>query len=270
MQRFQAKVVIVTGAASGIREATARCFSSEGACVALVDRNEIPLGQSRFGSAGRSHPRANCRCIGQRCSQGDGGNGREAFRRTGRPGQQCRRVRWWRPDERWRKAMAPTASSMAAAPRCLTSRFLPMFSAKRPNIRPECRARLLVSRPAQSRFQLLFLLLPTCLFGLRPFSTAARSASMVPALLSWSRFAFSSAACALAIACCCLSRSFSLAVSSFRRSLSRCLCSLSKASAALRAALLSLDRGTCFFGFARAFARLCLGSSPDRCVGRSA
>src|SRR5882757_5894259 len=43
MQRFQAKVVIVTGAASGIGEATARRFSSEGASVALVDRNEIPL-----------------------------------------------------------------------------------------------------------------------------------------------------------------------------------------------------------------------------------
>jgi meso-butanediol dehydrogenase/(S,S)-butanediol dehydrogenase/diacetyl reductase len=43
MQRFQQKVVIVTGAASGIGEATARRFSSEGASVALVDRNEIPL-----------------------------------------------------------------------------------------------------------------------------------------------------------------------------------------------------------------------------------
>ncbi|MBR1194388.1 SDR family NAD(P)-dependent oxidoreductase [Bradyrhizobium sp. AUGA SZCCT0160] len=43
MQRFQGKVVIVTGAASGIGEATARRFSDEGACVALVDRNEIPL-----------------------------------------------------------------------------------------------------------------------------------------------------------------------------------------------------------------------------------
>jgi len=43
MLRFQQKVVIVTGAASGIGAATARRFSSEGACVALVDRNEIPL-----------------------------------------------------------------------------------------------------------------------------------------------------------------------------------------------------------------------------------
>jgi meso-butanediol dehydrogenase/(S,S)-butanediol dehydrogenase/diacetyl reductase len=43
MKRFEGKVVIVTGAASGIGEATARRFSSEGASVALVDRNETPL-----------------------------------------------------------------------------------------------------------------------------------------------------------------------------------------------------------------------------------
>ena len=43
MQRFQEKVVIVTGAASGIGEATARRFSSEGARVALIDRNEMAL-----------------------------------------------------------------------------------------------------------------------------------------------------------------------------------------------------------------------------------
>lgn len=43
MKRFEGKVVIVTGAASGIGEATARRFSAEGARVALVDRNEAPL-----------------------------------------------------------------------------------------------------------------------------------------------------------------------------------------------------------------------------------
>jgi meso-butanediol dehydrogenase/(S,S)-butanediol dehydrogenase/diacetyl reductase len=43
MQRFEGKVVIITGAASGIGEASARRFSSEGARVALIDRNEAPL-----------------------------------------------------------------------------------------------------------------------------------------------------------------------------------------------------------------------------------
>ncbi|NOJ45806.1 SDR family NAD(P)-dependent oxidoreductase [Bradyrhizobium archetypum] len=43
MKRFEGKVAIITGAASGIGEATARRFSSEGARVALVDRNEMLL-----------------------------------------------------------------------------------------------------------------------------------------------------------------------------------------------------------------------------------
>lgn len=41
--RFEAKVVIVTGAASGIGEATARRFSAEGAKVVLVDRHKEKL-----------------------------------------------------------------------------------------------------------------------------------------------------------------------------------------------------------------------------------
>ncbi|GES40841.1 meso-butanediol dehydrogenase/(S,S)-butanediol dehydrogenase/diacetyl reductase [Rhizobium sp. ERR 922] len=43
MHRFEGKVVIVTGAASGMGEATARRFSKEGANVALVDRREDAL-----------------------------------------------------------------------------------------------------------------------------------------------------------------------------------------------------------------------------------
>ncbi len=43
MQRFEEKVVIVTGAASGMGEATARRFSKEGASVALVDRRTEAL-----------------------------------------------------------------------------------------------------------------------------------------------------------------------------------------------------------------------------------
>ncbi len=45
MLRFQQKIVIVTGAASGIGAATAQRFSSEGACVALVGHNEVPLAE---------------------------------------------------------------------------------------------------------------------------------------------------------------------------------------------------------------------------------
>ena len=43
MQRFIDKVVVVTGAGSGIGEATARRFSQEGACVVLSDRNKGKL-----------------------------------------------------------------------------------------------------------------------------------------------------------------------------------------------------------------------------------
>lgn len=45
MHRFKEKVVIVTGAASGMGEATARRFSDEGASVVLVDRNAEALGK---------------------------------------------------------------------------------------------------------------------------------------------------------------------------------------------------------------------------------
>ncbi len=45
MQRFTGKVVIVTGAASGIGEATARRFSAEGAAVMLADRQKQNLGR---------------------------------------------------------------------------------------------------------------------------------------------------------------------------------------------------------------------------------
>ena len=41
--RFKGKVVIVTGSASGVGEATARRFVAEGAKVALVDRNKDAL-----------------------------------------------------------------------------------------------------------------------------------------------------------------------------------------------------------------------------------
>jgi meso-butanediol dehydrogenase/(S,S)-butanediol dehydrogenase/diacetyl reductase len=43
MQRFTGKVVVVTGAGSGIGEATARRFSQEGACVVLAGRTKASL-----------------------------------------------------------------------------------------------------------------------------------------------------------------------------------------------------------------------------------
>ena len=47
--RFNDKVLIVTGAASGIGEATARRFSTEGTKVVLVDRQREALDGRREG-----------------------------------------------------------------------------------------------------------------------------------------------------------------------------------------------------------------------------
>ena len=102
------------------------------------------------------------------------------------------------------------------------------------------------------------------------FSRASRAASIVATLLWCSLSLFSNAACTLAIAWLRRWRSLSLAASSFRRWFSRRRCSLSNASAALRAAVSSVVRGTWSFGFARVFFGLGLGPSPAKSVGRSA
>jgi meso-butanediol dehydrogenase/(S,S)-butanediol dehydrogenase/diacetyl reductase len=49
-QRFSDKVVIVTGAGSGIGAAAARRFSSEGAAVILVGRTQAKLARWRRAS----------------------------------------------------------------------------------------------------------------------------------------------------------------------------------------------------------------------------
>ena len=80
--------------------------------------------------------------------------------------------------------------------------------------------------------------------GIHPFYAARGQTARDPH--DWGTIA----AWAFAIAFCRRSRSFVLAASSFRRSLSRCLCSFSNPSAALRAALSSILREGCFFSFA--------------------
>jgi meso-butanediol dehydrogenase/(S,S)-butanediol dehydrogenase/diacetyl reductase len=47
--RFQNKVALITGAASGIGRAAARRLAAEGAAVALVDRNEAGLAEAAAG-----------------------------------------------------------------------------------------------------------------------------------------------------------------------------------------------------------------------------
>ncbi|MEE4883575.1 SDR family oxidoreductase [Pseudomonas alliivorans] len=55
MNRFTQKVVVVTGAGSGIGEATAKRFAREGACVVLVGRNEEKLKKVHAQLEGEGH-----------------------------------------------------------------------------------------------------------------------------------------------------------------------------------------------------------------------
>lgn len=51
MKRFEGKVAVITGAASGIGRATAQLFASEGAQVLAVDRPESEIGSAHAGHA---------------------------------------------------------------------------------------------------------------------------------------------------------------------------------------------------------------------------
>jgi len=51
VKRFEGKVAVITGAASGIGRATAHLFASEGAQVLAVDRPESEIGSAHVGQA---------------------------------------------------------------------------------------------------------------------------------------------------------------------------------------------------------------------------
>ena len=62
MRRFENKVVVVTGAASGIGMATVDRLASEGATVACLDVNEAGLQQAVATAEGRGAEAAWWRC----------------------------------------------------------------------------------------------------------------------------------------------------------------------------------------------------------------
>lgn len=104
-ERFKGKIVIVTGSASGIGEATARRFVAEGAKVALVDRNKDSLERSpRVCPPTGNGPSR--RRLGLERPRWNGRGGRGPVRPAGRHREQRRRPRSRRPDFHHGREMA--------------------------------------------------------------------------------------------------------------------------------------------------------------------
>ncbi len=123
--RFRDKVVIVTEAASGIGEATARRFSAEGAAVVLVDRQrealqknagELPRDRTLAHVADVSDPRAindMMESTVQRFGRLDVLENNAGVHEGGDPAEIT--------DEQWRKVMATDADGVFFGCRAATS-----------------------------------------------------------------------------------------------------------------------------------------------------
>jgi meso-butanediol dehydrogenase/(S,S)-butanediol dehydrogenase/diacetyl reductase len=75
--RFENKVVLITGAASGIGRATAELFAREGAAIACSDIDEKGLAETV-----EQIEKTGARAIGVRCNVADAGDGRDAVERA--------------------------------------------------------------------------------------------------------------------------------------------------------------------------------------------
>lgn len=116
--RLQGKTAIITGAGSGIGEASAKIFAAEGALVALVDRNEEEgtrvareIGQSAFflsaDVASRDDMEGMARTVAERCGRID-----ILFNNAG---VSCVGALHETPEEEWDRVMAVNAKGIYLA-----------------------------------------------------------------------------------------------------------------------------------------------------------